>query len=102
MALSSTFTLQVQSGHVFPIALEANPTTGYQWTLSNPVDERFLVFQSTEFVPPAQAARIGQGGHQRFAFRAINRGVTTLSFKYCRPWDQSDCASFVFYIVTIV
>ncbi|WP_235694689.1 protease inhibitor I42 family protein [Brevibacillus agri] len=102
MAMISTYTLQVQSGQPSAVTLDANPTTGYQWALSNPLDETFLFLQSSEFVPPSQPARIGQGGQQRFTFRALRRGVTSLSFKYCRPWEPSDCASFVFYVVTVV
>nr|WP_217444740.1 protease inhibitor I42 family protein [Brevibacillus sp. HB1.2] len=99
---TSTYTLQVQEGHLFTITLVANPSTGYQWDLSNPVDARFLSLHANHFVPPPSPARIGQEGHQVMSFQALRRGMTSISMKYCRPWDSGDCGEFVFYVVTIV
>ncbi|WP_261376116.1 protease inhibitor I42 family protein [Brevibacillus brevis] len=59
---TTTYTLQVQEGHLFTITLVANPTTGYQWDLSNPVDARFLSLHANHFVPPPSPARIGKEG----------------------------------------
>ncbi|MFS0553026.1 protease inhibitor I42 family protein [Brevibacillus sp. 179-C9.3 HS] len=101
MVRTSTYTIQVTAGHLFTITLEANPSTGYQWGLSNPLDARFLSLHSNEFVPPSSPSRIGQGGHQVLSFQALRRGMTSISMKYCRPWDRGDCGEFVFYVVTI-
>ncbi|BAH44481.1 MULTISPECIES: protease inhibitor I42 family protein [Brevibacillus] len=102
MVKTSTYTLQVQEGHLFTITLVANPSTGYQWDLSNPVDARFLSLHANHFVPPSSPARIGQEGHQVMSFQALRRGMTSISVKYCRPWDNGECGEFVFYVVTIV
>ncbi|KLI00794.1 hypothetical protein AA984_02455 [Brevibacillus formosus] len=102
VANTSTYTLQVQEGHLFTITLVANPSTGYQWDLSNPVDARFLSSHANHFVPPSSPARMGQEGHQVMSFQALRRGMTSISLKYCRPWDSGDCGAFVFYVVTVV
>jgi len=101
MADSTTRSMSVSAGHSFALTLDANPTTGYQWFLSNPPDRRFLALLSNEYVPPS-AARIGQGGHQVLTFHALQPGMTSIALKYCRPWDHLDCGSFSFTIVRII
>nr|WP_244191586.1 protease inhibitor I42 family protein [Brevibacillus fortis] len=57
---------------------------------------------ANHFVPPPSPARIGQQGHQEMSFLALQQGMTSISLKYCRPWDNGDCGEFVFYVVRIV
>lgn len=102
MIPSTTSPLRVAAGHTFPLTLAANPTTGYQWELSTPVDPRFLILLSNQYVAPTPSDRVGQGSHQVFTFRALQAGMTSISLKYCRPWDASDCAAFAFYMMEIV
>jgi inhibitor of cysteine peptidase len=102
MTISTTYALRVPVEHTFPITLDANPTTGYQWELSNPVDSRFIVLLSNQYIAPSLTGRLGQGGHQVLTFQSLQKGVTSISLKYCRPWDTSDCPTFAFYTVTIV
>lgn len=101
MTSSTTSSLRVPVGHTFPILLAANPSTGYQWELSTPVDPRFLVLLSNQYVPNPVSERVGQGGHQVFTFQTLQAGMTSISLKYCRPWDAGDCAAFIFYTVEI-
>lgn len=101
MADSTTHSIRVMSGHSFALTFDANPTTGYQWYLSNPLDSRYLSLVSNEFVPPPSPSRVGQSGHQVVTFHALRPGMTTIAMKYCRPWDEGDCATFAFTIVQI-
>lgn len=101
MVKTSTYTLQVQEGHLFTITLVANPSTGYQWDLSNPVDPRFLSLHASHFVPPPSPARFGQEGHQVMSFQALRRGMTSISLKYCRPWDSGDAGSLCFMLLRL-
>ncbi|MFP3391042.1 protease inhibitor I42 family protein [Brevibacillus sp. SIMBA_040] len=97
----STSSIHVSPGHSFSLSLEANPSTGYQWLLSNPLDANFLEFVSTHYTPASPLPRIGQSGQQIFTFQPLRTGVTSIALKYCRPWDVSDCANVHFYAVTI-
>lgn len=100
MFSSTTSSLRVPVGHTFPILLAANPSTGYKWELSTPLDPRFLVLLSNQYVNPL-SERVGQSGHQVFTFQSLHTGMTSISLKYCRPWDAGDCAAFAFYTVEI-
>ncbi|MGG3882983.1 protease inhibitor I42 family protein [Brevibacillus panacihumi] len=95
-------TIHVHVMDTFSTSLASNPSTGYQWMLSNPPDPRFLSLLETTYLPPsAPTARVGHSGRQIWKFQALKQGLTTLSFKYCRPWDESDCAQFHFYLIAI-
>lgn len=98
---SATYSVSVTAHHTFSLTLEANPSTGYQWALSNPLDTRFLTMISNEYIAPAPSQRVGQGGHQLVTFQTLEPGMTSISLKYCRPWDARDCGSFAFYVVMI-
>ena len=72
------------------IALPANPTTGFQWTLTN-YDKSLLTFIRSQYVKP-HTRRIGAGGEMQFIFsptNAVNHPKsTTLLFRYARPWER--------------
>lgn len=101
MADATTHSIRVMPGQSFALTFNANPTTGYQWFLSNPLDSRYLTLLSNEFVPPSSPSRVGQGGQQVLTFHARKKGMTSIALKYCRPWDDTDCGSFAFTIVDI-
>ncbi|WP_407653403.1 protease inhibitor I42 family protein [Brevibacillus ruminantium] len=52
---------------------------------SNAPDPRFLSLLNTAYQPPSPPAKVGQGGRQIWEFQPLQRGVTSLSFKFCRP-----------------
>ncbi len=71
----------------FSIILESNPTTGFGWDISKPLDEKSVCFVSSEYVA-AETGLAGSGGREIWTFRAIAPGKTAISFKYFRPWEK--------------
>ena len=82
----STSLIQARPGETFTIELPAVPTAGFQWKV-RATAEKVVSQESDEFVP----ARSGIGGAagQRFAFRAVGKGHTSLVFVYARPWEET-------------
>ncbi len=78
--------LVVEKGSEFIIALEANPTTGYSWQLAGEFDHAVLELEKMEYKPPA-TDRLGAGGEEKWTFKALEVGRTTLSFRCVRPWE---------------
>ncbi len=72
------------------IQLPANPTTGYQWTVTN-YDKTILRLAKSRYVA-SQAKRIGVGGSMIFIFTPINTQTlpdkTQLLFTYARSWES--------------
>ena len=71
----------------FSIILDANPTTGYQWQLANPFDEKILKLIGSDYKAP-KTKRVGAGGKEIWTFKALAAGQTTISFKYVRSWEK--------------
>jgi inhibitor of cysteine peptidase len=74
----------VKSGEEFIIKLESNPTTGYSWHPS--FDEAILELISHEFI--SRTKQIGARGEDRFDFKAIKPGITTIKMIYKRSWEK--------------
>lgn len=69
------------------IALESNPTTGYQWEWSQK-GAGSLRLTDNEYQGPS-GELVGAGGKQVFVFSAGNPGRVTLTFIYRRPWEDA-------------
>jgi inhibitor of cysteine peptidase len=67
------------------IILEANPTTGYRWQLSE-LDSTILVPGPQQFLPASGA--IGSGGKEMLLFTAGHPGKTELKLLYRRAFER--------------
>ena len=75
--------ISARAGETFVVALEGNPTTGYQWELSEDREEFSLV--EKDYAQPGPA--IGAATKERFVIKAVKSGSAKLIFKYKRPWE---------------
>jgi inhibitor of cysteine peptidase len=92
-------TIQGNAGREFSIVLDANPTTGYQWRLTHPTDEKTLKLVDKKYKAP-NTNLAGAGGHEIWSFKALSVGQEKLIFEYVRPWekDKSPVKSISFTI----
>ena len=82
------------------IALEANPTTGYRWTISELDTSILTEIEKVSF--DTDSENIGAPGIQTFRFKSIRTGKTRLKLIYQRPWetDKKPLDSYsVFFVV---
>lgn len=91
--------LSVRCGDEFKIELESNPSTGYRWHLIF-FNKKILKFISSEFVPKT-ASQIGGGGIERFNFKAIKEGTTSIKLVYKRAWEREATKSDEFFVNVI-
>ena len=77
--------IKVDVGQEFKLTLEANPSTGNQWLLARPLDERLLKFLGTEYRRGRGAP--GAPGNEILSFRALSEGKTEIRLKYGRLWE---------------
>ncbi len=83
----STQTVNAKLNQEFIIALEANPTTGYDW---QPVfDSAFVSQVKKDYQQDDNNGQplVGQGGTDYFTFKAIKAGETKITLTYFRPWE---------------
>jgi len=76
-----------EEGREFSIFLDSNRTTGYEWRLARPIDERVVHFVRSEYAPPKDGL-VGAGGREEWTFVAKARGETEILLEYARPWEK--------------
>ncbi|MFC1480242.1 protease inhibitor I42 family protein [Candidatus Omnitrophota bacterium] len=79
--------VNMKTGQMLKIELEANATTGYMWSLGGP-DEKGVLSQTGKYKYVRAAVRIGAGGIQIYNFKALKRGRAELIFEYRRSWEK--------------
>jgi inhibitor of cysteine peptidase len=79
--------LEVPLNSQFTLTLDANPSTGYQWQLSESLDEDVLKLEGKEYSSPATDV-LGAGGKETWTFSAVGQGTAGISLEYARPWEE--------------
>lgn len=89
--------IEIGVGDRFIVALESNPTTGYQWEAD--FDESFLELVLDEFEPgEAEEGMVGAGGEQKLTFEGLKAGGTELTLTYKRSWEEDFAEQKVFVV----
>jgi inhibitor of cysteine peptidase len=90
-------TIGVGINQEFIIALDSNPTTGYNWEESH--DANLLSLVEQKYEPSEKAAGlVGAGGTQYFRFKALKEGKTEITLNYKRPWETGIAEQKVFNV----
>lgn len=79
----------LKPGDVLSIALDSNPTTGYTWKVSQNDDKVLLPLGEPQFSLGGKEPMPGAGGTETFQFKALDKGKTTLTLLYTRPWETN-------------
>src|SRR4051794_16054094 len=77
----------VAVGQEFKLTLESNPSTGNQWLLAKPLDERLLKLLGTEYRRGRSGAP-GSPGTEILTFKALGEGKTEIHLKYGKLWEE--------------
>ncbi len=79
--------VKAEEGKEFSIALDSNRTTGYEWRLARPLDERIVKLVKSAYAPP-QGDLLGAGGQETWVFLPMWKGETEILMEYVRPWEK--------------
>ena len=82
----TTSPVDVKVDDRFAISLEANPSTGYSWELTGPLDDKVVVELGSDH-QPGEGTGVGVPGQQLFRFQAVGKGTATIGLQYVRPWE---------------
>ncbi len=90
-------TISAGINHEFIIALDSNPTTGYNWEERH--DATMLGLVESKYEPDKKApGLVGAGGTQYFRFKALKAGRTEITLTYKRPWETSSTTQKIFKV----
>lgn len=89
-------------GSTLTVTLAGNPTTGYEWEVSE-VDANVLApAGEPQYVSDAAPEGVvGVGGTYTFTFAAVAPGDTTLSLVYRRPFEPDDTPPVETFVVNV-
>ena len=90
-------TINAEVNQEFTIALDANPTTGYQWQENH--DNSALSLVTSEYKPDEKApGLVGGGGTQYYRFKTLKTGQTEISLVYKRTWETESIEQKIFTV----
>ena len=73
------------------VTLDANYTTGYEWTVN--IEGSCVQLKEENYTPlDAPLGMVGVGGTWTCILDAACNGDATVNFIYARPWDTTDIA----------
>lgn len=93
----TTKNINVKLNDELTIALDSNPSTGYEWYPN--YDTNFLEMVSSYYIPSNE--NCGAPGTDVFVFKALKTGETDVIFKYQRIWDPNPEDPLVIYHITV-
>lgn len=79
-------TTTLAKGEMLTVELAGNPTTGYEWTVTQ-IDAACLRLAESTYASDSSA--IGSGGTYTFRFEALRAGATPLGLVYRRSWETT-------------
>ena len=77
--------IEVERGRKVTIRLQANPSTGYRWSVASTGE---ALEQSGEPFHAAESSMRGAGGGEYWSFMPVRAGKQELRFEYRRPWER--------------
>jgi predicted secreted protein len=84
----SDFDIEVKLNKEFNLEFRSNPSTGYRWWWVNKQDDRHVDSIRRTFIGD-KPVMPGKGGRDIWTFKAIKRGIDTISFAYKRSGNQA-------------
>ncbi len=100
--------VKVALGGLLQVALDSNPTTGFNWELTQISDITVLEKVSNIYEAPmvkqkeGEPPLVGAGGKEFWNFKALKKGNSVLSMEYSRPWEGGEKGVNKFGLTVIV
>jgi len=79
--------VSLKVGDTFKVRLLGNPTTGYNWVISD--YDSSVVSQIGDVDYHADSSLVGSGGTYTYQFKALGPGATILTYNYLRSWEKN-------------
>lgn len=95
--------IELPEGGVLTVTLGSNPTTGFSWNETAQIADATVLQQTESKVLSAEdKGLVGASGSQVWTFKALQKGTTTLSMDYGRPWEGGEKGVWTFELTVTV
>jgi inhibitor of cysteine peptidase len=95
----------VAVGGTVTVTLCSNPSTGFIWSETAQISDQSVLQQTDhklvmpESEPPPPP---GTPGQEVWTFQALNKGTSTVSMEYSRPWEGGEKGEWTFQLTVTV
>ena len=93
---------EVKIGVLLAVELGGKPSTGYDWKYQGGGNDIVLSLGDPEFRILGPAENVEQDARYTFRFRAARIGVSTLIFRYARPWEKDGDSERLSFPIRVV
>ena len=95
--------IDVPIGSSLKVILGSNQSTGFQWSEAAVNLSAFIAIKqvSHEYLAPDSKA-MGAPGKEVWTFETLEKGTTTISMVYSRPWEGGEKAEWTYNLTVTV
>ena len=83
------------------VSLCSNPTTGFQWELTELTDEKIVAHESNEYIPSEDKEIAGAPGQEVWTFRVHKAGACNITMEYGRPWEGGTKTTWKYDLIVV-
>ena len=96
--------IKVPADSSLTVTLCSNPTTGFQWEEAQISDQTVLQQTDRKFVGPESEPPPPPGtpGQEVWTFQSLEKGTSTISVQYSRPWEGGEKGTWKFALTVVV
>lgn len=85
-------------GESFVIELEANPTTGYTWSITGPLSPAIEKVSNVYVPAKTDPNVVGSGGMEKWTFKAVSAGDATIQMEYLQAGSNQNGGTATFNV----
>jgi inhibitor of cysteine peptidase len=95
--------VEVSAGEEFTLVLCSNPTTGFTWSQKADISDPSVVSQVNHvLVPPTGDTPPGAASDEKWTFKALQAGNSTVSLEYSRNWEGGEKGVWTYQLNVVV
>jgi inhibitor of cysteine peptidase len=95
--------IEIAEGGVVTVSLGSNPSTGFSWNETAQIEAPAVLEQTdSKVLPSEKEGLVGASGSQVWTFKALQKGTTTVSLEYGRPWEGGEKGVWTFELTVTV
>ncbi len=90
--------IEAKTGKEFTIVIQSNPSTGYEWQLTDPLDKTIVQFVEKEYQADEPVIP-GSGGWDIWTFKAAGPGETEITLGHFPPGETAAQQTTTFTVI---
>jgi inhibitor of cysteine peptidase len=94
--------VDVPNGGSLTVTLGSNPTTGFKWSEEAQVSDSAVLKQMEHKYVAPDGKLMGAAGDEVWTFKALKKGVATVTLEYSRPWEGGEKGEWTYTLTVTV